>query len=278
MAQKYGIVTTITERLFNGILPRQSEMFAATANLPGFGRMAPIFLTVPNYDVTQNLMLQGLMSYSIGRIFRLPVPETCPVSCKTTLLPTSSKCLIGRDLNSPYLKAVAAVNFNPHHTKQRILIRNQLQKADQQQWRYLPEIAVHDELLCVTDRSDSTLLRTGQNDFTLLDFEPIFGGPPWTPQILEEKLKGSYGNNAIATLIARYGYDIQIRRMLNLAVEYSKNLSLNAENLGHDLGLLAWTDSQTIRFIVDLLNQRAKILGALIQRRVENEQLFHGNN
>lgn len=273
MLKTYGYVNTIIRKLRAGSSSGACETFSVVMDWPNRSRPVPAFLKLIDPTMQQKLIVNELLGNRIAMLRNLPVADTCPCACKEEYLRAkgAQKCIVGRD-DSPFISGVASLDANPHQPKQYIFLNPEKYANEILRWRYVAEAAVFDELMCNRDRTRDNLLRTGPREFLLIDHDQVLGGTEWTRESLPIILSKATGSNHLADLIIQFQDEIACRRMMKVSQEYANNFIIPREH-SKMLARECRIPIDLIEFIIDLLNQRMKLLPEIIAGYMRMNQL-----
>lgn len=268
----YGLVNVITRKLRDGYSSGACETFAVIMKWPNRERPVPAYFKMADLGIHQKLMVNELLANKIARLRGLPVVDTCPCACRREFLLSNgaTKCLIGRE-STQFVAGIASLDPNPHHVKQRLFpgpkLNNEILK-----WRHCQEVAVFDELICNSDRTIDNLLRNGPNEFLIIDHDQALGGTDWTPESLVSRLTKPLNANCLADLIISSQDQVGTHRMLKISEDYAQKFRL-PRSLVDALAIECRIEHDLARLVVDLLNQRMKMLPGFFQGYVLQQQL-----
>ena len=273
MLNTYGFVNTVVRKLKAGSSSGTCETFRVVMDWPNRSRPVPAFLKLTDPPMQQKLMVNELLGNRIAKLRNLPVADTCPCACREEFLRVkgATKCIIGRD-DSPFISGIASLDANPHQLKQYIFHGPKF--ADELlKWRHCAEVAVYDELMCNGDRTSHNLLRTGPHEFLLIDHDQVLGGTGWTRESLAITLRKPASSNHLADLIINESQDeVTCRRIMKISQEYAENFVI-PRNLSKQLAAECRIPADTTDFIIDLLNQRMKLLPEIMSVYIRKNQL-----
>jgi hypothetical protein len=143
-------------------------------------------------------------------------------------------------------------------------------------WPFLADAAVFDELVINVDRTQHNLYRTGPGSYILIDHAESLGGQDWTLPKVEQLLFKPSPCNHLAAFVAEDTDARTQNAMIASAVEYSKHMHITEQALGvpyTTFDKLCGLERGTGERVVELLNQRAKLLPELVFRHVRRTQL-----
>jgi hypothetical protein len=267
----YGFVNVVTRKLRAGFSSGACETFAVIMKWPNRERPVPAFFKTVELGIHQKLMVNEILANKIAHLRNLPIVDTCPCACRREFLLSNgaSGCLIGRE-STPFVSGIASLDPNPHHVKQRLFPGPKL-NDELLRWRHCQEVAVFDELICNPDRTIFNLLRIGPGEFLIIDHDQALGGTDWTPELLISRLTKPLNANHLADLIISSQDQVGTYRLMKIAEEYVK-FQL-PRSLADTLAIECQIEHDLAALIVDLLNQRMKMLPGFLQKYVTQRQL-----
>ena len=260
-----------------------SIVFFGFARIPGYEPAhVPVFFKLFRIELQKRALFNELLGHRVAQACGLPVSQfVCECVCPREVVPLEHLSYTRRaTLKSPFISGVASVDADARTPMQSVRDNgNQTINTELWLWPYLPATAVVDELLLNLDRHLSNIHRVGKREFVLIDHERVLGGLEWDLPTLSKRTKQLSPANYVATFIAEDAPpDVQGETM-RLAQAYAERLQFTEASLQMNFSKFdsqCHQESGTTEAVVNLLNERCKLLPQLILQHMEYRHLLRG--
>jgi hypothetical protein len=218
------------------------------------------------------LVFNEVFGHQIALQCGLPTPYTFPCACPTPLIRRST---LDRwsDGVSDHLFAVASIEGEHKEIVQRGG-SSAMKWADLMNWPHIANVAVFDELMGNDDRHISNLIRSGPQDYILIDNERILFGELWFDSDLHRLVRRRCDSNVLADSIAEGTDEVMRQRMISYAQRYVMETRFDVPAACERIEELCGAPKSTTKGLIQMLNQRRQILPTLMQWHMQKGDLF----
>jgi hypothetical protein len=249
-----------------------NDVYFGIVILPDGRTRKRAFVKVFPPSIRGQLVFNEVVGHAIAVQCGLPTAYTFPCACPASLIRRTTVDKWSDGVSEHFL-GVASIEGEHKEIVQRGG-SSAMKWADLMNWPHVANVAVFDELMGNDDRHISNLVRSGPQQYILIDNERILFGESWFEYDLHNLVRRRCDSNVLADSIAEGTDEVMRQRMISCAQRYVMATTFSAPMACERIEGLCGAPKNATRELIQMLNQRRQVLPGLMQWHMQKGDLF----